>query len=379
MAIGLRVGILCRYLTPEFGGGARLATEMADALQKRGHKVILFAKKWDIRAYSKLDGKKLVCLPLNTLETTRLTSVSDMIRISMFLIKKLKKYNLNVLIFDDMNYLAYPIKKLFKIPVLLYIHFPYWKSTRIVLSKVSRFSQVIRTMEKRLYRDLDLVLCNSYFTKDFIKASLNIDAEVLYPPVNTNYFKPGSACPKDNLVISVGMFHPDKELDILIKLFKEHVKGDYKLVIAGARARAQHTPSYYRQLCRLADDDERVTILPNLSDLELRSLYQMASVYCHARRWEHYGITLVEAMASGVPVVAMRGGGPTETIVEFKTGILADTTKDLIRWTKYLLENRDERLRMGKEARKHVREKFNVDTFGRTLEKCLIEICKMTE
>jgi glycosyltransferase involved in cell wall biosynthesis len=53
-------------------------------------------------------------------------------------------------------------------------------------------------------------------------------------------------------------------------------------------------------------------------------LLSSASVLCYTRHREHFGIVPLEAMDSGIPVVAIRSGGPMETIVNGVTGYLVE-------------------------------------------------------
>jgi glycosyltransferase involved in cell wall biosynthesis len=192
--------------------------------------------------------------------------------------------------------------------------------------------------------------------------------------VDTNFFKPYLGTQRDNIVLTVGMFHPFKRQDVIIKLFEKYIKGNYRLIVAGTILKSHS--EYYHKIRKLANQDRRVTILENVSDSELKKLYQIASVYCHARRWEHFGVPIIEAMASGTPVVAMKGGGLVETVINFETGFLADNTSEFVKWLKYLLENPFVRLEMGKRARRRVKEKFSVNVFAEKLEGYLMGIIR---
>lgn len=69
---------------------------------------------------------------------------------------------------------------------------------------------------------------------------------------------------------------------------------------------------------------ENIEIVGQVSDQELVKLYSEAKAFLALSRDEDFGITPVEAMACGCPVIAFKGGGYKETVVEGKTGILFD-------------------------------------------------------
>ena len=62
----------------------------------------------------------------------------------------------------------------------------------------------------------------------------------------------------------------------------------------------------------------------HVSDIELSKLYAGAKAFLALATDEDFGMTPVEAMSMGTPVIAYRGGGYTESIIDGKTGILFD-------------------------------------------------------
>ena len=75
--------------------------------------------------------------------------------------------------------------------------------------------------------------------------------------------------------------------------------------------------------------DERVRIYPDVPDAELPALYRGASVYLQASHEEGLGISVIEAMACGLPVVGTETAGTRETIVDGETGWLINQTGDV--------------------------------------------------
>ena len=90
--------------------------------------------------------------------------------------------------------------------------------------------------------------------------------------------------------------------------------------------------------------------------------YQAADIYLHAAKAEVWGLTVTEALACGIPVVATDVGGIKEQIVDGKTGFLTSATdpEDMAEKIKGLIENPDKRKDMGLQAGKHARIKFDV-------------------
>jgi len=126
-----------------------------------------------------------------------------------------------------------------------------------------------------------------------------------------------------------------------------------------------------------------ITFYPSISNEKRCKLLSSASVWCYTPHREHFGIVPLEAMNAGVPVVAIRSGGPMETIVDGVTGYLVDyeplSTKDEARQNNVIrnnvtvkgfadsiakiLLNRQEASRLGQNGRKRVHDMFGMETF----------------
>jgi len=115
------------------------------------------------------------------------------------------------------------------------------------------------------------------------------------------------------LILSVGILHPRKGHDVLLKALARLVDLDWTAVIAGKSYDAEHAAD----LARLHEDlglGARVRIAGYLSEAELASLYAKASIFALATRYEGYGLVFDEALAQGLPVVSCRTGAVPDTV-----------------------------------------------------------------
>jgi glycosyltransferase involved in cell wall biosynthesis len=100
---------------------------------------------------------------------------------------------------------------------------------------------------------------------------------------------------------------------------------------------------------------------------ELAKLYREAMVFALSSNEEGFGIVLIEAMASGIPIVSTRCGGPESVIAEGKTGYLTPVGNHeaMAARLKELITCPRERLRMGNAGRRVAEERFSLEASGR--------------
>lgn len=179
---------------------------------------------------------------------------------------------------------------------------------------------------------------NSNFTKEYIDKQTSIPGLVLYPPVDVEKFKP---LKKKKQILSVGRFakyqNPKKQ-DVMIKVFKDMVddgklKG-WSLHLAGGIMKGNE--DYFEELKDLAEGYE-IKFYPNIDLSELIKLYGESVIYWHAmgygeedpKKFEHFGITTVEAMASGCVSIVINKGGQGEIVEDNENGFLWDNLDKL--------------------------------------------------
>ena len=113
-----------------------------------------------------------------------------------------------------------------------------------------------------------------------------------------------------NLVISIGRIDIRKNYEVLFKIAEK--LRNYRFIIAGALNRGDE--EYYRNLIK--NKPNNVEIKANINEYEKIELLKKASIYMHLNRKEHYGISILEAMAYGLVPVVPESGGPWEDIIE---------------------------------------------------------------
>lgn len=195
----------------------------------------------------------------------------------------------------------------------------------------------------------DIYIANSEFVAGRIRKYYGRTAEVIHPPVDIDNFHIADGC--GDYFLAVGRALPYKRFDILIEAFN-HL--GYKLKIIGKGPEIDNLRKSAKS---------NIEFLGYLSDEEASGYYARSKALIFPSE-EDFGITPLEAMASGRPVIAYRGGGALETVVEGKTGVFfsAQSPQGIIEAVKdFHPEDFDRR-----EIRKHA-ERFDRSIFQRKM------------
>ena len=174
----------------------------------------------------------------------------------------------------------------------------------------------LRQWDKIAAERVDNFIANSREVQKRIKKYYNRDSEIIHPPVETRKFH--IAGKTENYFLTGGRLVGYKRFDLAIAAFN---RLNLPLVIFG-------DGPLFKKL--KAEAKSNVQFLGRVSEKKRAELYSRCQAFINPQL-EDFGITAVEAMASGRPVIAYRAGGAQETVVDNKTGVLFEeqTWEDL--------------------------------------------------
>jgi len=164
---------------------------------------------------------------------------------------------------------------------------------------------------------MDLILTNSRNVKDRIKRYLGAAANVVYPPCETGDFEWKQS---DGYFLSAARLDSLKRVDLVIRAFLD--TPDKKLIVASDGPERQ-------RLERLANPASNIHFTGMVSDDNMRNLLSRCIATIYIPKDEDFGISPVESMASGKPVIGVADGGLLETIEHEKTGYLLSADPDV--------------------------------------------------
>lgn len=222
------------------------------------------------------------------------------------------------------NWAHYAAKK--HKPNLYYCHTPvrafYDLKDQVIKSQEKLWQRIIAKawiemhswFDRGSINDSNVIVTNSKNTLNRIKKFYNKDAVVIYPPVQTKnyYFEKNK-----NYWLSVNRLYPEKRIWLQLEAFR--TLPDEKLLIVGGYSKGDHAE---KNIKFLSDIPSNVELIGKVSEDELCKLYSQCKGFITTAQDEDFGMTPVEAMASGKPVVAVKEGGYLETVIHGETGLL---------------------------------------------------------
>lgn len=167
--------------------------------------------------------------------------------------------------------------------------------------------QYLRKWDLKSADNVDYFIANSSHIAQKIRRIYNREADVIYPPVDTNKFSVSTE--KSDFYLTASRLVPYKRVDLIIDAFSK--LPDRKLVVIGSG------PDKEKILNKASSN---IDILGYQDFETLRNYMQKARAFVFSAE-EDFGIVPIEALSCGTPVIALNRGGTAETIEDGVTGI----------------------------------------------------------
>jgi glycosyltransferase involved in cell wall biosynthesis len=177
-------------------------------------------------------------------------------------------------------------------------------------------------------RQKTILTCSDWTAKRMMEhISRQMNYQVLYPPVNTSFFRISDE-PREDLVVSFSRISPEKHMDDLPEVAS--LLGDRISFVIAGNLQSMAALHSIREAIRKYKVKDRVQVLPNISQDQLRYYYGKAKVYLHMCKTEAFGMTIAEAMSSGCIPVAPDSAGPKEFVPKrFRYSSVAEATEQV--------------------------------------------------
>lgn len=256
------------------------------------------------------------------------------------------------------------------IEMLLGLFLKYILGKRLKLLFTSASQREHSAYTKFLIRQMDKVVVTSNAGKAYLK----VPASVVYHGINTTDFQPPTSVsearkalklPELKLIGCFGRIRAQKGTDLFVDTMLDVLPKhpNWGAVILG-RATEQHTGflAELKSKVTAAGLENRILFAGEVPVDQIAQWYQSLDLFIAPQRWEGFGLTPLEAMACGTPVIATKVGAFPELIIENKTGHLIDRDNlaQMIEATEKLIGNDEQRAKFAVQSRIHMVENFDI-------------------
>lgn len=241
--------------------------------------------------------------------------------------------------------------------------------------------KVVSFIEKLRFWFWKNIIVNSEFTKYWVKNNWKREAIVTYPPIEKRYNLNEE---KNKDLVCIGRFNKgkrSKRQDLVIEVFKELIDRGFSSInlhligfvqdeeyIKKLKILSEGYPIYFYEICSI---EKRNEILNN-STIFISACGYKINEREEPQYTEHYGISVVEAMAFGCIPIVIGKGGHKETVDHLKNGYHWETRKELLKYITMIIDDTQLRNELAKQAFMKS-EQFSFTN----LEKKLLEILKL--
>lgn len=380
-----RVLFICGDLNPNDLGGAEVhIVEVIKKLAERGHKCEVFV--------GDDDGIKEIFTDKNiTVHTVCYKKVKNFYSIAYLraawkvIWKFLKKNKVDILHAKQVYpyaYLGARLSKQFGIPLYVTVQNPLaYKEEMVVKGGMMKFVQKFWLWLAGRYvrlglREADICGCVSQYSE---KRAIDLGAgkTVIVPNgVDVGVFKPVSGRKDSYKVVTTSTLIPRNGIDVLIRAFSA-VAAEFEeamLEIAGEGPMEDELRSLVGRL----QIEKQVKFLGTIPHKDVPELLQSADLFVRPSRAEGFGVSFIEAMACGVPVITCPSGGITDFVVDSETGLFVepDAPDELASAMIGVLRDRGKLSNLKKNALKMVKKRYSWEKIVDQIEEAYNAVAK---
>ena len=370
----MRIGIFTDTYAPYINGVSTSVSMLENALRKKGHQVYIVTVNTENMRYKYENDEHIIRIPGVPIGIYdyRLTGVYPLKAIN-----KIKKWNLDVIHSHTefgVGTFARIIAKQYNIPLVHtyhtmyedYVHYitkGYFNNTsKKIVEYLTNFycNQTATELIVPTKKTYDLFKEKYKYTRNVHIIPTGIEVEKFYKentdPAKLEEIRKKHGLNKgDFVILYVGRLGQEKSVDVLIEAHQELAR-EYKakLLIVGDGP----DMDTYKNLVHKLKIDDNVIFTGKVPWTEVTLYYQIADIFATASKSETQGLTVIEAMAASLPVVAVDDESFRNVIIDGLNGHLFDTKKEYKKYVKSFIDEPSKLQQFSKQAR------INADTYS---------------
>lgn len=286
-------------------------------------------------------------------------NITFSIKLDLIIESLIQKYNLSLVHYQGGPGGLFLFHKP-SVPVIYTVHHTYYQQSEYISAQ--KWKKVLYLWEKFGYRRADYLMCVSDSTRRIVLRNYGANlklCEAIPIGVDQDRFFPLNFERMPNSLFFLGRLESRKGIDFLIKTIpkiKERLN-DIQLFIGGDGVLRPFLENFIKQ----KNLENIVYLLGTLSDSALNEWYNRVSVVVIPSMFEGFGLTAIEAMACGTPVIATDVDALRDVIEDGVNGFLVpyNDVENLSEKALYLLKSKTEQSKFSIKGREVVRTVYN--------------------
>jgi len=380
----MNILMMTNTFTPHVGGVARSVAGFTAEYRKRGHRVLVVTPEFNNMPANEVD---VVRIP--AIQNFNGSDFSVVLPVSGFLSSAIEEFKPDI-VHSHHPFLigstALRIAHMHQLPLVFTHHTMYEQYTHYVPGDSKAMQRFVIKLSTSYANLCDQVFAPSESIATVLrKRGVKIPLAVIPTGVHLERFAQGDGqpfrarmnIPQDAFVVGhLGRLAPEKNLEFLAQALVTFGKSDKRahFLIVG------EGPSKHdiRRIFSQAGISERLHMVGILEHNDLISAYCAMDVFAFTSKSETQGMVLVEAMAAGVPVVALDAPGVREVVVDYKNGRLL-TDENVIEFSsalQWLTLLPSEKLL---QLKQHVAKTADAFSMSRSVDKALEHFEKLLD
>ncbi|MFW9896174.1 MAG: glycosyltransferase family 4 protein [Candidatus Thorarchaeota archaeon] len=392
----MKITFVASHLTI-YGGGGKFLLDYANILCENGHNITIIAQKINNEMYRFSKNISLIevggPLPSNPLFWFEFNKIK---RRYLKVINQLE-CDIFVSLHFPTGYFCSKMDKRKKVKVLYFCLEPYrYFHDKRYYSSAPFFMRIISIFLRIFFKKFDIIgaksadkmICISKFTRMRAKKWYGKESIVHYIGIEVddkNHINNSFDLRKDlmlkrntPIIFTLGLTANLKGAKELLYIFNKILKKKSEtILLIGGKISKGNEKIIKKIIKKLKIPNRNVILYGFIDDKILNSIYAQSTLTYYTAIDESFGLIPLESMKNGTPVIAFEGG-PSETIIDGKTGYIIKTNdlKDFAKKTLILIEEEDLCEQFSESGINHVRENFNLAKTVSSLENILINILK---
>ena len=373
----MKIAMMTNSYKPFVAGVPISVERLTEGLRRMGHEVVVFAPSYDMQEEEK-DVVRYGSLLRNVAGGFSVPNSLDPI-----IEERFREEDFDVIHVHHpmmMGEAARYLSKRYEVPLVFTYHTRYEQYLHYV--GLSGLSRLMPSYLRHCTAPCDLVIAPTPLMKEYLEEiSVKPPVSVLPTGLPMDSFLPDEEKAaqirrmylrgRKHLFVSVSRLAKEKNVEFLIrsvKLIKERRGSDFKLLLVGDGPERKH-------LQRLAEElgvQEEIVFVGAVPNEEIRNYCHAADLFLFASRSETQGIVLIESMAAGTPVLAVRATGTEDVVICGENGYMTNVSE--IEFSEKLMDILEKKeLQILTEGAKKTADNYRSDLIAAKAEKIYME------